>query len=123
MSTSHMSVLARPCLYISLHLCKEQIFLGFILEFNTAARSTTIEHQICSDWETPVVPVSQPGPPDRDKRGCSFVPVGVTNRDKRSIFPPVLISFLFQLYFHFNYTNKCKYILICIILVPNSLHI
>ena len=49
-----------------------------------------------------------PGSGNRDKKD-PFVPVGVTNRDQRSIFFPVLI-FSFQLYFHFNYTNKCKYI-------------
>ena len=54
---------------------------------------TTRETLICPGWETSVVPVSQPGTPGRDKRGASatclahpFVPVGVTNRDKRSIF-------------------------------------
>ena len=57
---------------------------------------------ICSSWEISVVPVSQPGTPGLDKRGCPFVPglsatclahpfvsVGVTNRDKMSSFVPV----------------------------------
>ena len=44
---------------------------------------TTRETLICPGWETSVVPVSQPGTPGRDKRGCPFVPVGNTNRDKR----------------------------------------
>ena len=85
-----------------------------------------------SRLETAVVPVSQPGTPVRDKRGCPFVPgvatgtkedllsrlvtptgtkgcalaapfvlIGVTNRDKRSIF--FLFSFS-QFFFYFNYT-------------------
>ena len=35
---------------------------------------TTTKTLICPDWETPVVPVSQPGTPVRYKRGCPFVP-------------------------------------------------
>ena len=35
---------------------------------------TTTKILICPGWETPVVPVSQPGTPVRDKRGCPFVP-------------------------------------------------
>jgi len=36
---------------------------------------TTTKTLICPGWETPVVPVSQPETPVRDKRrGCSFVP-------------------------------------------------
>ena len=35
---------------------------------------TTKKTLICLDWETPVVPVSQPRTPVRDKRGCPFVP-------------------------------------------------
>ena len=45
--------------------------------------NTTTETLIYPGSETPVVPVSQPGMPGRDKRGCPFVPVGNTNRDKR----------------------------------------
>ena len=86
------------------------------------------KRQICPGWEIFVVPVSQPGTPGRDKRGvllsrvwqpgqkpfvpvgtnrdkrvlagAPFVPVGVTNRDKRSFFCFLFsILFLFQLYF------------------------
>ena len=35
---------------------------------------TTTKTLICPGWETPVVPVSQPETPVRDKRGCPFVP-------------------------------------------------
>ena len=35
--------------------------------------NTTTKTLICPGWETPVVPVSQPGTPVRDKRGCPFV--------------------------------------------------
>ena len=34
---------------------------------------TTTETLICPGWETSVAPVSQPGTPGRDKRGCPFV--------------------------------------------------
>ena len=72
--------------------------------------NTTIEMLICPGWEIPVVLVSQLGTPGRDKRGSPFVPglatgtkgaasatclahpfvpVGVTNRDKRVLFVPV----------------------------------
>ena len=34
----------------------------------------TTKTLICPGWETAVVPVSQPGTPVRDKRGCPFVP-------------------------------------------------
>ena len=36
--------------------------------------TTTTKMLICPGWETAVVPVSQPGTPVRDKRGCPFVP-------------------------------------------------
>ena len=36
--------------------------------------TTTTKTLICPGWETAVVPVSQPGTPVRDKRGCPFVP-------------------------------------------------
>ena len=36
--------------------------------------STTTKMLICPGWKTAVVPVSQPGTPVRDKRGCPFVP-------------------------------------------------
>ena len=39
-----------------------------------APTTTTTKMLICSGWETAVVPVSQPGTPVRDKRGCPFVP-------------------------------------------------
>ena len=63
---------------------------------------TTTETLIYPGWETLVVPVSQPGTPDRDKGG-SFCP-GSGNRDKNRDIPffPVFIFsilFLFQLYF------------------------
>ena len=69
--------------------------------------NTTTKTLICPGWETAVVPVSQPGTRVRDKRGAllsrvwqpgqkvqpaptwlahPFVPVGVTNRDKKSLF-------------------------------------
>ena len=35
---------------------------------------TTTKTLICPGWETPVVPVFQPGTPVWDKRGCPFVP-------------------------------------------------
>ena len=38
------------------------------------ASITTTKTLICPGWETAVVPVSQPGTPVRDKRGCPFVP-------------------------------------------------
>ena len=98
----------------------------------------TTETLICPGWETPIVPVSQPGPPGRDKRGCPFVPVGVTNRDKRSIFFLFLFSqffFLFQLYFCISiklmyWNSVCKistniyiYIVTYIKFVLDSFHI
>ena len=46
---------------------------------------TTTETLICSDWETLVVPISQPGTPDpllSRVWQLPFVPVGNTNRDK-----------------------------------------
>ena len=36
--------------------------------------NTTTKMLICPGWETHVVPVSQPGTPVQDKRGCPFVP-------------------------------------------------
>ena len=117
---------------------------------------TTTERLICPGWETFVVPVSQQGTPGRDKRGGPFVPglatgtkgaasatwlahpfvpVGVTNRDKRSLF--FLFSFS-QFFFYFNYTfafqlNLCIwiqcvwspliYIVTYIIFVLDSFHI
>ena len=39
---------------------------------------TTTKTLICLGWETAVVPVSQPGTPVRDKRGCPFIPGLVT---------------------------------------------
>ena len=93
------------------------------------SRVTTTEMLICPRWKTLVVPVSQQGTPGRDKSGVllslvwqpeqkaptgtkgaasatwlahTFVQVGVTNRDKRSLFFPIFlfsILFLFQLYF------------------------
>ena len=141
-----------------------RVFLGQL--------STTKKTLIYPGWKTPVVPVSQPGTPGRDKRGCPFVPglatgtkstllswlvtptgtkgaasatclahpfvpVGVTNRDKRSIFSVPLFSivFLFRLYFYISiklmYCNSvCKistniyiYIVTYIIFVLDSLYI
>ena len=44
-------------------------------EWNISNRSfTTTKTLICSGWETPVIPISQPETPVRDKRGCPFVP-------------------------------------------------
>src|SRR6185369_6008091 len=62
---------------------------------------TTTKTLICPGWETAVVPVSQPGTPVRDKRGCPFVP-GVATGTKGLFFFHVFlfsILFLFQLYF------------------------
>ena len=96
--------------------------LEHVDKYNSSAWGrTTIETLICPSWETSIVPVSQPGTPGRDKRGfvpglatgtkgaasatClahPFVPVGVTNRDKKVPFFHVFlfsILFLFQLYF------------------------
>jgi len=47
--------------------------LLFILHYYFSSDTTT-KTLICPGWETPVVPVSQPGTPVRDKRGCPFVP-------------------------------------------------
>ena len=47
-----------------------------------------------------------------------FVPVGGIFFSSPHFFS-ISIRVSFQIYFHFNYTNKYKYILICIILVPN----
>jgi len=41
---------------------------------NKRISTTTTKTLICPGWETAVVPVSQPGTPVRDKRGCPFVP-------------------------------------------------
>ena len=45
---------------------------------------TTTKTLICPGWETAVVPVSQPGTPVRDKRGCPFVP-GVATGTKEDL--------------------------------------
>ena len=75
---------------------------------------TTTKTLICPGWETPVVPVSQPGTPVRDKRGCPFVPGLATGTKEdllsRLVLPTGIkglffhvflfsILFLFQLYF------------------------
>ena len=117
----------------------------------------TTETLIYFGWEILIVPIFQPEMPDRDKRGGPFVPdlatgtkgaasatwlahpfvlVGVTDRDKRSLFFHVLffsILFLFQLYFcisiKFMYWNSvCMistniYIVTYIIFVLDSLYI
>ena len=75
-----------------------------VLAIMSRNASTTTETLIYSGWEILIIPVSQPGTPGRDKRGGPFVPglatgtkgaasatwmahpfipVGVTNRDKR----------------------------------------
>ena len=75
---------------------------------------TTTETLICPGWETSVVPVSQPGTPGRDKRGCPFVP-GLATGTKEDLLSRLVlptgtkglffhvflfsILFLFQLYF------------------------
>ena len=46
--------------------------------------ATTTKTLICPGWETAVVPVSQPGTPVRDKRGCPFVP-GVATGTKEDL--------------------------------------
>src|SRR6185312_12190512 len=48
------------------------------------APPTTTKTLICPGWETAVVPVSQPGTPVRDKRGCPFVP-GVATGTKEDL--------------------------------------
>ena len=84
------------------------------------------ETLICLGWKILVVPISQPGTPDQDKKeglfvpglaigtkGAAsatwlahpFVPVGVTNRDKRTLFFcfPFLNSFSISIVLlHFN---------------------
>ena len=45
---------------------------------------TTTKTLICPGWETAVVPVSQPGTPVRDKRGCPFIP-GLATGTKSTI--------------------------------------
>jgi len=101
------------------------IFLNKINQLLIFQRGfTTTETLICPGWETLVVPVFQPGTPGRpfipglatgtnsyllSRLGAtsatwlahSFVPVGVTNRDKMSFF--FLFSFS-QFFFYFNYT-------------------
>ena len=49
-----------------------------------AVPATTTERLICPGWKTLVVPVSQPGTPVRDKRGCPFVP-GVATGTKEDL--------------------------------------
>ena len=85
---------------------------------------TTTETLIYPGWETPVVPVSQPGTPGRDKRGCSFVPGLATGTKStllslaprawrtllsRLVLPtgtkgPFFSVPLFLIFFYFNYT-------------------
>ena len=45
----------------------------FLIKYNELTITTT-KTLICPGWETPIVPVSQPGTPVRDKRGALFVP-------------------------------------------------
>ena len=47
---------------------------------------TTTETLICSGWKIPIVLISQPETPDRDKRGCPdfFVP-GLATRTKSTL--------------------------------------
>ena len=61
---------------------------------------TTTKTLICPGWETAVVPVSQPGTPVRDKRGCPFVP-GLATGTKGLFF---FMFFFSQFFFYFNYT-------------------
>ena len=97
---------------------------------------TPIKTLICPGWETPVVPVSQPGTPVRDKRGCPFVP-GLATGTKEDLLSrlvrccrcphgwrtllsrlvvlptgtkgPFFFMFSFsQLFFYFNYTFTFK---------------
>jgi len=74
---------------------------------------TTTKTLICSGWETAVVPVSQPGTPVRDKRGCPFVP-GLETGTKEDLLSRLvtptgtkgLLFFMFffsQFFFYFNY--------------------
>ena len=49
-------------------------YLPLKITFYPLLETTTIEMLICLGWETLVVPVSQLGTPDRDKRGGPFVP-------------------------------------------------
>ena len=78
--------------------------------------NTTTKTLICPGWETPVVPVSQPETPVRDKRrGCSFVPGLATGTNcpgwlSRLVTPtgtkdPFFFLFSFsEFFFYFNYT-------------------
>ena len=61
--------------------------------------NTTTKTLICPDWETSVVPISQPGTPVRDKKGCPFVPGLATG-----IKGPFFMFFFSQFFFYFNYT-------------------
>ena len=112
--------------------------------------TTTTETLICPGWETSVVPVSQPGTPGRDKRGCPFVP-GLATGTKSTLIsrlvlptgtkglffsvPLFSIVFLFRLYFYISiklmyWNSVCKistniyiYIVTYIIFVLDSFHI
>ena len=84
---------------------------------------TTTKTLICPGWETPIVPVSQPGMPVRDKRGCPFVP-GLSTGTKGAASAHVAgapfcpgwcyqpgqkvsffsMFFFSQFFFYFNYT-------------------
>ena len=92
--------------------------LSNITEFKD---TTTTKTLICPGWETPVVPVSQPGTPVRDKRGCPFVPDVATEtkglgwyvagapfcpgwcyQPGQKVF--FFMFFFSQFFFYFNYT-------------------
>ena len=53
----------------------------------SVCRITTTKTLICPGWETAVVPVSQPGTPVRDKKGCPFVP-GLATGTKEDLLLP-----------------------------------
>ena len=66
------------------------ILIPFRWAHNTLVFAT-IERLICPGWKNFVIPVSQPGTPGRDKRGCSFVP-GLSTGTKGPFF--FCLSFL-----------------------------
>ena len=78
------------------------------------------------DKRHPFVPVGKGLPAPRGWRTLLsrlVLPTGTKGPFFSPHFFSISIILSFLIYFHFNYTNKCKYILICIILVPNNLHI
>ena len=92
-SDSHVLYHSLPALPNADHAAAAENDAG--LECSTATKTL-----ICPGWETAVVPVSQPGTPVRDKRGCPFVP-GLATGTKCLFF---FMFFFSQFFFYFNYT-------------------